>query len=147
LKSEFKINYSTLLVDTERTQLSYLNQIKITEDCTCEECKYFATVFVKGHLEIFTILSTMGVDLEKSLKSNPQRLWCVLGANKEFLYCEQMYQVDGEILPKQKETIKYDRIESDYKIEVYFWQGSSEIIEIDLRISKLYQSDKKANVE
>lgn len=95
MKQTFKINNEELQVDTVKTKEFYQTQNKIIDNCTCDDCNFYATNFIKEKLEIFSILQLMGVDLEKNLITEPTGVWCIRDDQGKFLHCQQVYQTVG----------------------------------------------------
>ena len=123
-------------VDVSKTQQFYLTQDKITEDCTCDDCRFYATEFIKQTLEIFELISTMGVDLAKNLESEPTGVWCIRDNDGIFIYSQQVYQTFGVILPINTSEIKYEKTEKGFNINALFIQIKDETIYIVLTIDK-----------
>lgn len=124
------------MVDIDKTKEFYLTQEKIIDNCTCDDCRFYATEFIKEKLEIFEVISETGVDLEKNLKSEPTGVWCVRDEDGSLLFCQQVYQVTGKILPEGTSRLNYEKTEKGYKITVLFTQPSSDKIDIDLVIER-----------
>ena len=133
----FLINDGTLLVDIDETKAFYLTQDKITNDCMCEDCLFYATVFTRKPLEIFKMLSSMGIDLEKNLQSEPTGVWCIRDEQSNFLHCQQVYQTVGQITSADTSQLKYEQIENGYKVNALFLNAGDSKVDIVLSIDKV----------
>lgn len=111
-------------------------QHKIVDDCTCDDCNFYATNFIKNGLEIFGILNAIGIDLCKNLISEPTGVWCVRGDNGELLHCQQVYQAVGQFTKDTVSKVIYEKTENNFKIFVSVVQMENEKIDFDLIISK-----------
>ena len=131
-----EIEGCSLLVYGDKTQQSYLTQENIVDDCQCSDCKFYSETFTKEPLEIFSILSSFGVDLQKNLSSEPTGVWCVRDENDIFLYCRQVYHVVRQFSKCDKSRVKYEKQENDYNVNAVFFIGEGNIIDIELNIYK-----------
>lgn len=125
------------MVDCDKTREFYLTQEKIIDDCQCENCKIYAEYFTKEPLEIFSMLSSMGVDLQKNLNSEPTGVWCIRDEDYTFRHCVQVYQVVGHFSSGNNAELKYEKEEGSYKITAFFTGVGDETIDIDLMIDRV----------
>jgi hypothetical protein len=58
----FQIGQSKITVDIDKTKDFYSTLPKISENCKCDDCKYFEDVLTKKDIRLFVILKSMGVD-------------------------------------------------------------------------------------
>ena len=126
-----------MLIDPDESSAFYLTQNKITDDCSCEDCLFYTTVFTKERLEIFSMLSSMGVDLERNLQSEPTGVWCVMNEHNNFLHSQQVYRTIGQITPSGVTQVKYEKVENGYKVNALFLKAGDNTIDIDLMIDKV----------
>jgi hypothetical protein len=133
MTEDFKINGTTLKVDKVSTEKFYLTQNKITDNCGCSDCLFYADNFTKQPFEIFKTLKDMGVDLEKNLSSEPTGVWCVRDDNGQLIYCFQVYQVFASLDTLDKTEISYEKHESGYKVDAKFIQSSADRVDIELK--------------
>jgi hypothetical protein len=124
----------SLSIDSDKTKLFYLTQNRIIDSCQCVDCQFFSEIFIKEPLEIFSFLSSIGVDLQKNLESEPTGVWCVRDENSNFIHCDQVYQAVGHL---SKSEVRYENEENGYKIKAHFVQTNNNSIEIELRIDKV----------
>jgi hypothetical protein len=137
LTTTFQIEGYPLTVDCDKTKEFYLTQEKITDDCQCKDCRFYAENFTKEPLEIFSILSSMGVDLQKNLNSEPTGVWLIRDENDNFIHCDQVYQVVGHFPSEDKSQLKYEKEQDGYKISAAFLPAGSDTIDIELKIDKI----------
>lgn len=83
------------------------------------------------------MLSSMGVDLQKNLNSEPTGVWCVRDENDNFVHCYQVYQIVGLFSVGDKTQLKYEKEEGGYKVSAAFLPAGSDKIDIELRIDKV----------
>ncbi|RPD43431.1 hypothetical protein [Paracnuella aquatica] len=133
----FQIEGQPLVVDCHKTREFYLTQEKIIDDCQCENCQFYAEYFTKEPLEIFSMLSSMGVDLQKNINSEPTGVWCIRDENHNFRHCGQVYQIVGHFPNGSTTEIKYEKVEGNYKITVFFTGAGNDAIDIDLIIDRV----------
>ncbi len=133
----FEIEDCLILVESDKTKQFYLTQEKITDDCQCNNCKFYVEDFTKEALEIFSILSSMGVDLEKNLNSEPTGVWCIRDENVSFLHCNQIYQAVGQFLNNDNKKLRYEKEEKGYITSALIVQFNSDTIKIQLTIDKV----------
>lgn len=133
----FKINNEDLHVDPAKTREFYLTQNKIIDDCKCDDCSFYTTNFIKENLEIFYILRSMGVDLEKNLTSEPTGVWCIRNDNGNILHCQQVYQTVGQILTNDVSKVNYEKTENGFKVAATFLKTDSDKVDIELLIDKI----------
>ena len=132
----FKINNKSIQIDTSKTIEFYLSQKKILDNCKCDDCNFYATTFIKENLEIFKILRSMGVDLEKNLSSEPTGVWCIRDDGK-FLHCEQVYQTEGKFSNCDTSEVKYENIENGFKVSATFLKAGDDKVGIELIVDKV----------
>ena len=135
--TNFNIGDCLLWVDIEKTHQFYLTQVKIKDNCQCDDCKFYSEIFIKEPLEIFLILSSLGVDLQRNLTSEPTGIWCIKDEKNNFLHCNQVYQVVGNFLQCERSQLKYEKQENNYKVVAIFLNSNSKTIDIDLHIDKV----------
>jgi hypothetical protein len=136
LTTRLEIENCQLLVDTDKTHEFYQTQNKIVDDCQCADCKFYSETFLKEPLEIFSILSSFGVDLQKNLSKEPTGVWCVRDKNDTFLHCDQLYQIVGRFSNCDKFQARYEKLENGYKVNAFFVMSGTDDIEITLNIDK-----------
>jgi hypothetical protein len=132
MTSDFEIDGITLRVDKEATKTFYFTECRITDNCGCDDCAFYANIWIKQRFEIFQVLEQMGVDLGKNLSSEPTGVWCIRGDNGQLIYFDQVYRVFGTIVAKGRKEITYLRTEDKYKIEAKFIQYKSDWVDIEL---------------
>ena len=124
-------------MDCDKTKEFYLTQEKIIDDCQCTDCQFYAESFTKEPLEIFSILSTMGVDLQKNLNSEPSGVWCIRDENDNFIHCDQVYQVVGLFPNGDKSQLKYEKEQGGYKVSAVFLPAGVDAIDIELKVDMI----------
>ena len=124
-------------VDTAKTMEFYKSQNKIVDDCTCDDCNFYATIFIKEKLEIFSLLQSMGVDLEKNLISEPTGVWCIRDDNGNLLHCQQIFQVVGQLSIKNSSKLRFENTEFGFGVATTFAQADGDKIDIEVLIDKL----------
>ena len=129
----FEIQDFRMNIDIGKTRNLYSQEVKIIDNCSCEDCHFYATVFINNNLEIFRILTSVGVDLEKNVKSQPG-VWFVQDEKGNFCYCEQECRLHGSIISKGVSQFKYSRKEQGLEIAAVFAQNGIENIDIYLTI-------------
>lgn len=134
MKTDLKIQDYALSVDVEVTRQLYSQEIKIADDCTCDGCQFFSTIFIKENIEIFKLLTSIGVDLEKNMRVDDSGLWCVLDDNGNLLYCEQSYSLVGDILSPVGKGFRYSKTELGFQISAFFANTVNDHIVIYLTI-------------
>lgn len=137
LTQTFKIHNVELQVDIAKTKEFYLTQNKITDDCSCNDCVFYATIFIHENLEIFNILPLMGVDLGKNMASEPTGVWCVRDDNDNFLHCQQVYQAVGQLSANNVSKVEYEKDDNGFKVTATFIQAGADKIDIALQIDKV----------
>lgn len=123
-------------VDTIKTQEFYLTQNKIIDDCSCADCRFYATTIIKENFEIFRILKSAGVDLKKNLSTEPTGVWCIRDDDGSLLCCQQVYQTFGKLLNNVISKFKYEMTENGFNVTAIFLPTDSGKIDIDLTIVK-----------
>jgi hypothetical protein len=134
LNSIFNIQDYTLSIDIDKTKQLYSQKIKIVDDCKCEDCRFYSTIFIKEDIEIFELLTSMGVDLEKNIGSGSPGVWCVIENKESFLYCEQDFQLIGHILSPAVKDFEYNNQELGFQISAVFVDTGDDMIRIYLTI-------------
>ena len=130
-----KIGENRIAYINQKTSDAYIKEINIIENCPCEDCRYFATVITKLELEIFQILKSAGVNLEKNLDSEPTGVWCIRDDNDEFVFFQQAYLIKGRIL--ENSSFKYEKEELGLKITAEFLNEKADDVIIDLQVTKI----------
>ena len=138
---DFEIDGITLQVDEEKTENFYLIEKKIIYNCGCDDCSFYANIWIKEPFEIFPMLEEIGVDLRKDLSSEPTGVWCIRDDNGQLIYFEQVYRVFGKIISEDRKEFSYLRVENKYKIKAKFIQGKSDCVDIELTFDSV--SDDK----
>jgi hypothetical protein len=100
----FQIGQCSLHVDTKSTKEFYTRQPKITENCSCDYCKYFDTEVINQPNRLFEILKKMEVDLNRQPNINPDGVCCVGDTKQGKLGYMGYYFVFGEIGKTSKKT-------------------------------------------
>jgi hypothetical protein len=136
LIATLEIEDCRLFVDKDKTQQFYLTQENIIDDCKCDDCKFYSEVFTKEPLEIFSTLSSLGVNLQKNLNKEPTGVWCIRDENDNFLHCDQVYQVLGYFSNCGKSQVRYEKQENGYKVSALFLEADTDTIDIRLSIDK-----------
>ena len=130
-----KIGENKIAYNNKKTSEAYSQEINIIEDCSCEDCHYFANVITKLELEIFQILKNAGVNLEKNLNSEPTGVWCIRDDDNEFVFFQQAYLIKGSIL--ENKSFRYEKEELGLKITAEFLNENANDIIIDLQVAKI----------
>lgn len=130
-----KIGQNRIAYDKKKTSEAYSKEVNIIENCSCEDCHYFAIVITKLELEIFQILKNAGVNLEKNLDSEPTGVWCIRDNNDEFVYFQQVYRIKGRIL--ENNSFQYEKEELGFKITAEFLNENTDDVIIDLQVAKI----------
>ena len=133
----FEIEGCPLVLDPERTREFYLTQNKITENCSCDDCQFYTESFTQEPFEIFSLLSSMGVDLQKNLKSDPAGAWCIRDDNENVIHCDQLYTVVGHFSDKYKTFANYEKVEGNFKISAQFKESADDTILVVLSIDRV----------
>lgn len=133
----FKIGDEDLCIDTDRTRELYLEQTRIVDDCSCDDCLYFSDSFIKEDLEIFRILHLMGVDLGKNLTKEPTGVWCIEDDNGFLLHCSQVYQVVGSKPASHLSEIVYEATERGFEISARFIKSGLDSFDVVLQIGRV----------
>lgn len=131
MTEDFEIAGTTLRVDKMATERLYLPEVKITDNCNCSDCTFYADILIKQPFEIFQLLSRMGVDLGKNLSSEPTGVWCIREADGQLIHFDQVYRIFGSIV--EREEIRYLRKESNYSIHAKFIPYKSDYVDIELK--------------
>ena len=129
---DFEIDGITLQVDKEATENFYLTEKKISDNCGCDDCSFYANIWIKQPFEIFPMLEEMGVDLGKNLSSEPTGVWCIRDENGQLIHFEQVYRVFGTINSEDRKEIRYLRVKNNYEIKAKFIQYKSDCVDIEL---------------
>jgi hypothetical protein len=129
---EIQIGNSLIKTDKAATEKFYLSQKKITDDCQCADCKFYAETVTNYPFEIFEILRDLGVDVEKNLDSEPTGAWCVRDDNGKLLHCDQAYKFSGDL--GDKGDFEYLKVEGDFRIRAEFRQIASDSVYVALDI-------------
>ena len=132
----FKIKDVTLNIDVDKTKAYYLTQINITDDCTCDDCNYYATTFIKEDIEIFNLLLFMGVNLSKNVASAPTGVLCFADANGANFHVTQMYTIKGNFLKSETESVVYEYRANGINAYANFYATDNCTIDIDLIINR-----------
>lgn len=130
--SQFQIAGKSVFVDIDATTKFYSSQNHISEDCPCDDCNHYLNYFIKRPFEILTILSKMGIDLEKNLNSEPTGVWCHVGEDNQLGHCSQTFEVIGSI----NSSFTYQYREFGYDIKVVFEKIDEGKIFIGLNFQK-----------
>lgn len=133
----FHINGEPLENDTSKTKEFYLTQHKITDDCECDDCNFYATNFINNKFEIFSLLETMGIDLSKNLGGEPTGVWCIRDDKGEFLHCLQVYQAVGQFVNENATKLSYEKTENNYKICAAVVKTGNGRVDFELIIDKV----------
>ena len=116
-RCQFQIGQCRVLVDLTETEEFYKKQPKITDNCTCEDCKYFSNVVVEQNNQLFDLLRKMKVDLHRQPNINPDGVYCVDLDNGKKGYIGYYYVI-GELRKTTKKTKVTD--DNGNAIEVSF---------------------------
>lgn len=99
---KFQIGQCRLHINIKRTKEFYALQPKITENCICGDCKYYAENVISKPNKLFSLLVNMGVDLSRQPNINPDG---VIPYNLEDKYLfEGYYFVYGTFGKTSKKT-------------------------------------------
>lgn len=134
MTKEFKVEGIVLWVDKEETERLYVTEIKITDNCDCSDCSFYANSLIKQPFGIFQMLQEMGVDLSKNLSSESTGVWCVRDDREQLIHFDQVYRVYGTILDRGE--INYLRVENNYKVEAKFIPYKSDYVDIELKFDR-----------
>jgi len=134
MKKDFKIDGTILRVDKKVTKNLYLTEVKITDNCNCDDCDFYVNRLIKQPFEIFQMLLEMGIDLEKNLSSEPKGVWCVRDNQGQLIHVDQVYRLSGTIIDKQE--IVYSRIEETYKIGARFIPYKVDYVDVELKFDQ-----------
>jgi hypothetical protein len=93
----FQIGQCRIHVDIKRTKEFYKVQPKITENCTCNYCKYFEEVVLNQSNRLFELLRKMEVDLTRQPNVNPNGVFYIGDTKRDKLGYTGNYFVYGEI--------------------------------------------------
>jgi len=137
LIQSFYIAGERLEIDPIKTKEFYLTQHKITDDCQCDDCHFYAVVFIQKKFSFFELLKTMGIDLRKNLTGEPTGVWCVRDDQGGFLYCQHVYQAIGQFSNTNTERFRYNMAEGDYKILAEIVKKIEGKIDFELIIEKV----------
>lgn len=121
-------------VDKEATEQFYLDQDKVVDNCSCTDCQYFVNDIITQPWEVFRLLRNSGVDIEKSLNSDPAGAYVVRDDDGKLLHCDQSFQIFGKILSDTNTEIKYSKFEAGFRIVLKFKELVQEEIFITLII-------------
>jgi hypothetical protein len=102
----FQIGQCRLHVHTKRTKEFYAAQPKITENCSCGDCKYYETEVVNLPNRLFEMLKKMEVDLSRQPDINPDGVCCVGDTKRNKVGYMGNYFVFGEIGKTSKKTAR-----------------------------------------
>jgi hypothetical protein len=100
----FQIGQCRLHVHLKRTKEFYATQPKITENCSCDECKYFESEVINQPNKLFELLKRMEVDLSRQPNINPDGISCVGDTKPDKIGYMGNYFVFGEIGKTSKKT-------------------------------------------
>ena len=100
----FQIGQCRIYVDTDKTKDFYYILPKISENCKCDDCKYFEYFMTKKEIRIFTILKNMGVDLTRQPNINPDGVCSVGPTDKYNRAYLGYYNVFGQLGKTQRKT-------------------------------------------
>ena len=114
----FQIGQCRLIADIKRTKDFYSTLPTISTNCSCGNCKYYETEVLQHTNRLFTILSEMGVDLNRQPNINPDGISCVGETKPGKMGYMGYYFVFGRIGKTQKKHIK--RIDTGQLLEVEF---------------------------
>ena len=73
----FQVGQCRLHIHLARTKAFYASQPKITENCSCNNCKYFEDEIIYSDNNLFIVLRKMGADLSRQPNVNPDGVCCV----------------------------------------------------------------------
>ena len=129
-------NIETIIsnVDKIKTIDFYSTQNLIQDDCTCEDCIFYETEFIKFPFEIYKELDNLGVDLRKNINDESTGVWIV--REKEVLvYCEPAYRLYGNF--QNTEERVFEIIENNYKVTIQVYKNDNSFITLYLTFDKL----------
>ena len=101
---QFQIGQCRIYVDTDKTKDFYSKFPKISENCKCGDCKYFEDVIIKKDIRLFTILKSMGVDLDRQPNINPDGICSVGPTDKYNRAYFGYYNLFGQLGKTQRKT-------------------------------------------
>lgn len=118
---KFKICDQTIEVDVQETINFYNTQKYTLEGCQCSDCAYFVNTFIHKPFEIFKIIKTMGVDLQKCIDKD-EGVWCVRD-NEKVIHVDHLYYSIGHFSDENLNQVIYHKIEENYGIQAVFFNS------------------------
>lgn len=126
---------SKLNVSADATTQLYSTQHLISDDCECEDCKFYVSKVLRYGFSIHAELSSAGVDVAKNLDSEPTGVWCVRDDGGKLLYTAHAYHIVGRLYDSQAE-VGYQASEQGYNLDVYLQQIDDQTVRIDVTIRR-----------
>lgn len=138
----FQIGQCHICVDTERTELFYSVQPKVTDLCSCSLCSHYQHNVIHKPVRIYKILTAMGVDLTRFDKEDIEGVWHIGERDKfENSYLAH-YKVFGHIGKTQNKrtndkglfVVHFFENEDDSLTKYSFTQLTDDSIEVRIEI-------------
>lgn len=95
-----------ITVDFDKTKDFYATLPRISENCQCEDCKYFEDILIKKDFYLFQILKSMGVDISRQPNINPDGICSVGPTDKYNKAYMGYYNIYGQLGKTQNKTQK-----------------------------------------